>query len=240
MLTAKLQGLVQEDMRVRCRTKDSGQRINTKVIHRLAVGNSKVFKTKAKKREIDTIVEVMIDNSGSMTNRRTSKGETLISEARKAQLSLAFALDKLEGVSVTASAFPTAHKDSTQVIELLSEGESVKKLAKRMSVVCGTADNTPSASAMWHSIRKVVESQKQRKIILFVTDGDPNPDQAESLKHLVTKAEKNGIVVIGIAIGPIATNKSRFYRHFSNAIFIQDAAELKTEMFKVAQNLISG
>lgn len=240
LLTAKIQGLVQEDIRIRCKTTNSGQRLNTKVLHRIAAGNSKVFKSKAKKVEVDTIVEVMIDNSFSMCSKRTSNGKTLISEARKAQLSLALALDKLDGVTVTASAFPTAHTGSSQVIELLSEGESVKKLATRLSIVTGQGDNTPSASAMWHSIRKVIESKRQRKIILFVTDGHPNLNEMDTLKSLVSKAEKNGIVVIGIAIGNIALDMHRFYYFFSNAIFIQDAAELKTEMFKVARNLISG
>ncbi|MEZ8329149.1 hypothetical protein AB4562_04650 [Vibrio sp. 10N.222.54.A1] len=240
MLTAKLQGLVQEDIRVRAKNKDRGQRINTKLLHRVTVGNPKVFKSKSHKKEIDTIVEIMVDNSGSMVCNRTSNGETLMNGAKKAQLSLALALDKLQGVTVTASAFPTGENRCSNVIELLSEGEPVKKLAPRLSIVKGNGDNTPSASAMWHSLRKVVESNKQRKIILFVTDGCPNADQAKTLGDLVVKAEKNGIVVIGIAIGEIADYKSKFYKFFSNAIFIQDAKELKNEMFKVAHNLISG
>jgi hypothetical protein len=234
-LTAKLSGLVQENMRVRAKTATSGNRLNSKVLYRAKTGDARLFKTKTVKKEIDTIVEIQIDNSGSMVDRH----KDLLKVAKEAQLALAMALSRIHGVSVTASAFPT-YGDEFDVFELLSEGESVKKLSDRLHALQAQGWNTPSASAMWHSIKKVIQSNKNRKVILFITDGYPNYEQREELTRLVNRAERNGIVVVGIAIGDIANEQHEFRKYFNNALFIHNIAELKKEIFKVAQDILIG
>lgn len=72
----------------------------------------------------------------------------------------------------------------------------------------------------------------------MVTDGFPNYDQRDALTQLVQRAERNGITVIGIAIGDIADYKSEFLQYFRNALFISDVSQLKKELFKVAKDLL--
>lgn len=233
MLTAKLQGLVQENMRATAKTSISGRKLNSKVLQRYSVGDGRLFKTKTTKKQIDTIVEIAIDNSGSMV----LGGVDLLIVAKEAQVALAYALNRIHGVSVTASAFPLTHYDNT-VMELLSEGENVKQLPARLSHAIGQGCHTPSASAMWHCLRKVLGSQKEKKVILFITDGYPNCNQQEELCRLVKKGKQSDVLIIGIAIGDIADNKPDFYQFFDNALFISDIRDLKKELFKVAQDIL--
>lgn len=230
-ITAKLQSIVEHEMRVRCRTKSSGLKLNSKTLHRYAVNDARLFKQKSKKLQIDTVVEVCVDNSGSMTSRN------LMSTAREAQLALAQALSRINGVGIGASAFPDSDCDSN-ILNLLDEGESVSKLAMRYHKVDGRGDSTPTASALWHCIRKVCSSRKHHKVIIIITDGYPNGGQREELARLVSKATQSGITVIGVAIGTISSNKQAFYQYFPNALFIQDIRELKSELFKVAKDIL--
>jgi len=233
MLTAKLQGLVQESRRVTAKTTTSGRQLNTKVLQRYSVGDGRLFKTKTTKKQIDTIVEIVIDNSGSMVIHE----ENLLSVAKEAQVALAMALSRIHGVSVTASAFPMTPYDNT-VMTLLREGENVKQLPPRLSHARGQGRHTPSASALWHSLRRVLSSQKEKKVILFITDGHPNSDQEEALCQLVKKGEGSNVLIIGIAIGDIANDKHLFYRYFTHALFISNIRDLKQELFNVAQDIL--
>lgn len=236
-LTATLQGVVQQHQIVRSRTANSGNRLNSKVLYRGATGDPRLFKTKAKKKEVNSIVEIAIDNSGSMVNQTTSDGKTLLAVAKDAQTALALALEKINGVNVTASAFPT-RGDRYEVFNLLTENEKAAKLADRLEEVRGSGFHTPSATAMWHCIKTVMNSQKKKKIILFITDGWPNGEEHQPLIELVRKAEQNNIVVIGIAIGSISERPENFRQYFNNAVFIEDMSELKKEMFDIAKKVI--
>jgi hypothetical protein len=236
-LSATLQGVVQQNLTVRSRTANSGNRLNTKVLYRAGVADPRLFKTKAKKKDVDSIVEIAVDNSGSMYHQRTRDGDPILSVAKDASLALALALDKINGVNVTASAFPT-NGSGYGVYNLLSENEKVSRLADRLMHIQADGDHTPSATAMWHCVKTVLDSQKKRKVILFITDGFPNENEEGPLFELVRKAEKNNIVVIGIAIGHIAHRPTEFKKYFSNAVFIHDTNELKKEMFEIAKQVI--
>lgn len=236
-ISATLQGVVQQNLTVRSRTATSGNRLNTKVLYRGSTADPRLFKTKAKKKEVDTIVEIAVDNSGSMFNQRTHDGRPILTVAKDASLALALALDKINGVNVTASAFPS-NGENYSVYNLLSENEKVSKLADRLDYINADGAHTPSATAMWHCVKTVLNSQRKRKVILFITDGFPNEDEADPLSELVRKAERNNIVVIGIAIGQIAYCPTEFKKYFNNAVFIHDTTELKTEMFKIAKQVI--
>lgn len=231
-LTAKLQAIVEEETRVRRKTKTSGLKLNAKVLHRYAVNDSRLFKSKTKRLEIDTTVEICIDNSGSMI----SPSGNLLMVAKEAQLALAMALTRINGVSVSASAFPAGN--NTDVFTLLSEGESVRKLSQRYHALQADTDNTPTATALLHCLKTVLESRKSKKVIIIITDGYPDYDEREPLTKLVQQAQNNGITVIGVAIGRIAKEPFEFCRYFQNALFIQDIRELKSELFKVARNIL--
>ena len=230
-LTNKMQAVVEEEMRTKRRTAKSGKRLNSRVLHRVKSGDQRLFTRKTEKAEIDTIVEISLDNSGSMDGY-------LIEVAKEAQLSLALALDKLNNVSITASAFPLDY-NYHGVYELKREGDSVKSLAKNLSTLTASGNGTPSGSAMMHSLKSVLSSKRERKVIMMITDGSPDSNERVPLSNLVRKAERSGIIVIGIAVGSIANYKECFYEYFNHAIFIQDIADLKKEMFSVTRKILT-
>lgn len=230
-LTAKLQAIVEEEMRVKRKTKTSGRSLNSKVLHRYVVNDARLFKYKTQKRQIDTVVEICIDNSSSMV-----ASSNYLAIAKEAQMALALALERINGVSITASAFPTERE--SEVFALLKEGERAISLSQRYQAINGQGYNTPTASAMWHCIRSVLGSQRSNKVIIMITDGYPNRNQREALVKLVQQAKRSGITVIGVAIGAIARKKTEFYQYFPNALFIQNIAELKSELFKVARDIL--
>ncbi|WP_305817400.1 VWA domain-containing protein [Photobacterium leiognathi] len=230
-LTNKMQAVVEEEMRTKRRTAKSGKRLNSRVLHRVKSGDQRLFTRKTEKAEIDTIVEISLDNSGSMDGY-------LINVAKEAQLSLALALDKLNNVSITASAFPLDHSNHG-VYELKRESDSVKSLARNLSTLTASGYNTPSGTAMMHSLKTVLSSKRDRKVIMMITDGSPDCNEAVPLANLVRKAERSGIIVIGIAVGSIANYKECFYEFFNHAIFIQDIADLKKEMFSVTRKILT-
>ncbi|WP_318408867.1 VWA domain-containing protein [Photobacterium leiognathi] len=230
-LTNKMQAVVEEELRTKRRTAKSGKRLNTRVLHRVKSGDQRLFTRKTEKAEIDTIVEISLDNSGSMDGY-------LINVAKEAQLSLALALEKLNNVSITASAFPLDHS-SKGVYELKRESDSVKSLARNLSTLTASGYNTPSGTAMMHSLKTVLASKRDRKVIMMITDGSPDGSEAVPLANLIRKAERSGIIVIGIAVGSIANYKECFYEFFNHAIFIQDIADLKKEMFSVTRKILT-
>ncbi len=228
-ISGRLLGLVQDEMKTKSRKSFSGLKIDNRNLHKPSVGEGRIFKTTTKRKDIDTIVEIAIDNSASMNGH-------LIETAKEAHLALSCALDKINGVEVTASAFP--YMGTENVIELKKQHDSITALSSQLAKLCADGSSTPSASAMMHCLKTVIQSKKQKKVVIFITDGYPNYQQRDKLKKLVSTAEKSGITVLGVAIGHIADEKNTFYNYFSNALFITDSRDLKVELFRVAKDLI--
>jgi hypothetical protein len=247
-LTVKLQSLVQDALREKSFLSQTGLDLSNRDLYRYSVGDPNLFDRSELANGIDTVVEVTLDNSGSMGSHADSEG--LIVPAREAQLALVSALDKISQVSTTASLFPLDFGDSMMMndrslqdapLNLKSESDSVKTLANNLARYAnGRGFSTPSATAMWNSINNVLKSKRNRKVILFITDGLPDEEQVVALHKLVKKAEKEGIIIIGIGIGYLAKDKESLSQIFSKAIYIQDAKDLKKELFKVTKNLLIG
>ncbi|WP_413694430.1 hypothetical protein [Psychromonas sp. KJ10-2] len=65
-LSASLRSFVQADRTVRARTTTRGTRLNSKVLHRGAINDPRLFKTKKTVKKVDSIVDIVLDKSGSM------------------------------------------------------------------------------------------------------------------------------------------------------------------------------
>ena len=245
-LSAKLHGLVQEATRTRTYLDKAGLSLSNSDLYRYRVGDPNLFEQQTKGISIDTVVEITLDNSCSMAS--CARGvNPLIKVAIEAQVALASSLSLINGVSVTASLFPLGvhladtHLQTLSPVNLKSEQESIKTLVNRLEQYADArGDSTPSATAMWNSIQNVLKSKRSRKIIFFITDGEPNADQESNLSYLIKMAEKEGIVIIGVGIGAIASRNNSLKQYFDNAMYIEDAKELKTKLFKTTKNLLIG
>ncbi len=225
-LAARLRSLVQAEKTVRAKTSTSGLNLNNRVLYRGGIGDNRIFKTKKVIKKVDSIVEIVLDKSGSMRTRMT--------QATTALGAIAIALNGISGVNVTASCFP-ATNHCCDSIELLSENEKINNLFPRLASV--DADGyTPSYNALIHSITKVMNSRKTNKVIFFITDGLPARTQRIEFENLLKQAS-NQISVVGIGIG-IGSVTERMQTYFDEFICINDVSELKKKLFDVAKKHI--
>ncbi len=220
-LTARLQGLVQAHTLTRHRSVQRGRSLSPAHLHRAGVGDPRIFRIKEHKVAPDTALHLLVDLSGSM-----SGGQDRI--ALDAAMALALALEPINHVSRAVSAFPGLHGQDQNVTAILSHGERVSTRAG--AFVQDARGGTPMTGALWFAAADLLARSEERKVLLILTDGAPN--DVRSAKSLVDQAERAGIEMIGVGIG---VNVGRL---FPVALRIDDIADLKTELFKVAETLL--
>ncbi|MBK1653056.1 hypothetical protein CKO08_12680, partial [Halorhodospira halochloris] len=98
-LNAQLQGLVQSQRLTRSRTARSGRRLSAKHLHRAGVADSRIFRASRAQPAPNTALHLLIDLSLSMQG-----GPDRL--ALDAAMSLALALESINGVSRAVSVFP--------------------------------------------------------------------------------------------------------------------------------------
>jgi Mg-chelatase subunit ChlD len=123
--------------------------------------------------------------------------------ARAATLALCVAFAEVEGVDVAASAFPfrvagPRGTDTAGVVLLKGVDEDYRSAAARLADL--RADGgTPLASALLHSQELVLGVPRQRRIVIVVTDGDP--DSVEDVRHVIRLGRQHGVEHLGLGIG---------------------------------------
>ena len=220
-LTARLQGLVQAHTLTKCRTVRRGRALHPAHLHRVAVGDSRVFVRREQKIAPNTALHLLVDLSGSMCGGQDSI-------ALDAAMALALALEPISGVSRAVTAFPSLQGRDDQVTRLLSHGDRAG--ARAGAFVQRGRGSTPMTGALWYAAADLLSRNEERKVILALTDGDP--DDWTCARDLVERAVVAGIELIGIGI------QHDVGRLFPVAIQIQSIVDLKAELFRVAERLL--
>jgi len=181
-LKARLHSLFQAKTLTHCLRSTHGK-INTSRLHALSVQDTKVFLKQGVHKQTDTAIHILLDNSSSMTS-----SAELVSCTGYAIVS---ALQGMKGITAAVSAFPARFRG---IIPIVKMGE---RLHRRFML--NPVGNTPMTEALWYTITNIVQRPEPRKIILIVTDGEP--DNLDTTKKTIAYAEKIGIEVLGIGIG---------------------------------------
>ena len=84
--------------------------------------------------------------------------------------------------------------------------------------------------ALWYAAADLIPRREERKVILTLTDG--GPDDWNSAADMIAKATAAGIEMIGIGI------QMDVRRLFPVAIRIASVADLKAELFRIAERLL--
>ena len=145
-----------------------------------------------------------------------------------AAMALALALEPMRGVSCAATAFPGRDKDPSVVTRIKSHGDRVA--ARAGAFMQEARGGTPMSGALWYAAADLLARPEERKVILTLTDGDPN--DWDSAAGMVTRATAAGIEMIGVGIG---TSVDRL---FPVAVQIASVADLKGELFRIAEQLL--
>lgn len=189
-LRVKLDGLIQASRLDRARLAATGLRINTGELYRLALSDPQVFSRLRKRKAVNTAVQILLDKSGSMRDR--------LEVARRAALSVACALEPMRGTAVACAAFPIAGgRNSVGILPLTRFEERVPVTASRYESLTAQG-GTPLAEALWWCASEIMGRKEERKMILVVTDGQP--DDTDSTREIIQRCLHSGIEMIGLGI----------------------------------------
>ncbi|ELM0340129.1 VWA domain-containing protein [Vibrio vulnificus] len=225
-IRARLRGMVQSSQDNRNHAKRHGLRVAT---HRLAAsqaGESRLFIQRQPRIAPDAAVHLLVDISGSMGKPIGEGNRKYFHVANEAALALAMALEGIPGVVPAVSYFPGIHQEVS--IALLPK-QSVRHRAACFDQK--PRGCTPMAQAMWFAANSLLAQKQKRKLMIVLTDGDP--DDWAATHDIVDRCRRSGFELLGIGIQTRSVEK-----FFPQSIVINDVKDLKRELFEVTQQLL--
>lgn len=225
-IRARLRGMVQSSQDNRNHAKRHGLRVAT---HRLAAsqaGESRLFIQRQPRIAPNAAVHLLVDISGSMGKPIGEGNRKYFHVANEAALALAMALEGIPGVVPAVSYFPGIHQEVS--IALLPK-QSVRHRAASFDQK--PRGCTPMAQAMWFAANSLLAQKQKRKLMIVLTDGDP--DDWAATHDIVDRCRRSGFELLGIGIQTRSVEK-----FFPQSIVINDVKDLKHELFEVTQQLL--
>ena len=150
-------------------------------------------------------------------------------DALESALALALALDLIPRVRVACAAFPGAN--SSELIPLTRFGESVMQTAKYYPSVSARG-GTPLAEALWWVASQILPQPEERKLIVVITDGEPNSKDAA--KDIVARCESSGVECVGVGIKYMMTGDL-----FEDFCIVNDTEDLAPALFGLLQKKLT-
>jgi len=193
-IRSQLMGLVQSEKRNGDRTARSGNRLDSRRLTRLRLGDTRIFKKRVEKKAINTAVHLLVDMSYSM-RMPLAEGSIPYQVANEASLALALGLESINGVNTAVTYFNGS--GYTPVTSVIKHGQSVANNSDRFQ--CLPQGSTPMAEAVWYAGFELLQQREERKLIVIVTDGEPDSEPA--MRDVVSRCEASGMDLIGIGIG---------------------------------------
>ncbi|NOF30853.1 VWA domain-containing protein [Vibrio cholerae] len=225
-IRARLRGMVQSSQDNRNHAKRHGLRVAT---HRLAAsqaGESRLFIQRQPRIAPNAAVHLLVDISGSMGKPIGEGNRKYFHVANEAALALAIALEGIPGVVPAVSYFPGIHQEVSIVL--------LPKQSVRHRAACFDQKPrgcTPMAQAMWFAANSLLAQKQKRKLMIVLTDGDP--DDWAATHDIVDRCRRSGFELLGIGIQTRSVE-----RFFPQSIVINDVKDLKRELFEVTQQLL--
>lgn len=226
-IRTQLMGLVQASQRLSSRTSRRGKRVDTSRLHRLQSGDTRVFLKEHAKRFPNTAVHLLVDASGSM-GRPAQSGEKMYQVASKAAMAIAMALEAIKGVNPAVTYF--CGSEYQPVFSAVRHGERVSPNKGKFTFA--PTGTTPMAEAIWYSAFELVQTREERKMLVIVTDGDP--DDARATQSVIDLCERSGVEVIGIGVGSAAISY-----YVDNHVVIGAVEDLQKTLFRLMERSLT-
>ena len=214
-LRTRLQGFLQAQTQRRCSIGRRGA-LHANSLHRLQVGNARVFQKESLQLGLNTAVHVLLDVSGSMAGAP-------INLANRACFAAATALSHIRGVNPAVTAFP-AVTETNSVFPIMRHGQAVPDLFDLRA-----SGGTPLAGAVWWVLQTMLPLKERRKMILVITDG--MPDNQLAANNAIGVAQKLGFEVYGLGIRD--EHITHLLPHTSRVV--NDLPDLVSAMFAMLQ-----
>ncbi|UQZ88027.1 hypothetical protein C4J81_01855 [Deltaproteobacteria bacterium Smac51] len=189
----RLQSLIQSLVIKKVNPGRSG-RLDAGALHKLYVGDRKIFRRSGVRVGLDTAIHLLIDASGSMRCQ--------IDLVSMAAYSLCRSLSEARGINIGASIFPGNFipgrngnpKSWDTISPVLRHGET---LHQRFQLEA--AGGTPMGEAIWWAMQQMAPLRQSRKIIFILTDGEP--DFIPNTKAAIAEAHRIGFELYGLGMG---------------------------------------
>ncbi|MEI6827767.1 MAG: VWA domain-containing protein [Desulfuromonadales bacterium] len=187
-LRARLQGLVQASKQKRSTPASVGHRLDSRVLTRLRVGDTRVFNRKEEKRAVNTAVCMLLDSSGSMGN------STLLGKMGIASRACFVASEALYSIPGVRTAIATFKGFDNHVFPMVDFGEKPDHSRFNINGTGGTR----LGHALWWAWGELCLRRETRKICIAFSDGETGdgPVTHSAIKRM----RESGIEVIGIGI----------------------------------------
>jgi cobaltochelatase CobT len=217
-MRARMMGLLQSIKRQPVSFGLSGRKLASGRLVKLAVGDPRIFRKKAETVDVNTAVALLLDLSGSMSNRYVV--------ANAAAFALHTTLYGLKGVTVCSLEF--SGKDIEPEVSMLVD---FGKKPKSENFNHHPFDGTPTDTAIWAGRCMLLQRPEPRKIMLILTDGCP--DDSNETNAATKRTMKDGIEIA--AIGIMANCVKNYW---DNHKIIETIQELPAAMFGIMEGLL--
>ena len=220
---------------------DVGRRLNVKRAIRIPLGETRVWNKKTYDLDHNTSIHVLVDASSSMLSR-ASDGNfpdyklTRCDHAKICAYCIAKALEGIPNTESQVTFFPAVcnkedRKDDCgyEVGMCKQANESVQRTLKYFDQ--SPSGSTPMAQAMAYALTKFKYSDKDRNILLIITDG--MPDSISNVKEQLGQCEH-----LGIELRVLSINCEIAQKLFPNCV-VTDASVLLDNANKVIKQLFN-
>lgn len=211
---------------------DVGRRLNVKRAIRIPLGETNIWNKKTYDLDHNTSIHVLVDTSSSMLstasdgnfpNYRLSR----IDHAKICAYCIAKALEGVPNTESQVSFFPGGGNYEVGICK--QPWESVKSTMKYFDQK--PMGSTPMAQAMAYALTKFKYSDKDRNILLIITDG--MPDSISNVKEQLGQCEH-----LGIELRVLSINCEIAQKLFPNCV-VTDASVLLDNANKVIKQLFN-
>jgi len=187
-LRARLQGLVQASKQKRSTPVSVGHRLDSRVLTRVRICDTRVFTRKEEKRAVNTAVCMLLDSSGSMGNT------TVLNKMGIASRACFVAAEALFSIPGVRTAIATFKGHDNHVFPMVGFGE--KPDHSRFNIT--GSGGTRLGHALWWAWGELCLRRETRKICIAFSDGDTGDGPVT--QAAIKRMRESGIEVIGIGI----------------------------------------
>jgi nitric oxide reductase NorD protein len=197
----------------------------------------------SRSQERDLAVSILLDASRSTES--FVAGRQVIEIAREALVALAWGLDAC-GDDVAINAFSSLRRDRVFMHECKDFAEKMGPAVEERIGCLRPGHYTRLGAAIRHASQGLSEQQRQRRLLLVITDGKPNDLDHYEGRHgiedthmAVREARRRGQTVFGVTID--AKSQTTFARIFGKSGFavVSHPDKLTTSLPQLYRHLIS-
>ena len=211
---------------------DVGRSLNVKRAIRIPLGETNIWNKKTYDLDHNTSIHILVDTSSSMLST-ASEGNfpnyrlSRIDHAKICAYCIAKALEGVPNTESQVSFFPGGGNYEVGICK--QPWESVKSTMKYFDQKA--MGSTPMAQAMAYALTKFKYSDKDRNILLIITDG--MPDSIPNLKEQLAQCEH-----LGIELRVLSINCELAQKLFPDCV-VTDASVLLDNANKVIKQLFN-